>query len=302
MDDRPDISAAFHAETARHVLVAHPAGHAIALAVIDRLNTAGCHVAAVPSVYEAVILLAREPERFTVAVLAVDFLNRDELRFFALAERHWPALTVAAVAQPAFAYKTAIADLLGARAVCSATDAVEDLVRRLDLAAPIVTQTITIPLGNRRSASPPGSLLIVAPTSAEVALEPRGTGTSLPLTGLPQGKPPTESPAPPPPSGVDGLRSRPGESRGEANVVSDLPRPSPPPAVAPLPEGEGVDRRPHQTPPSDTVEREPIIIPARRPPASQNRAAEAARDVLTEEELSALLADMDDDEAEDDRD
>jgi len=301
MDDRSNISAPPCVETARCVLVAHPAGHAVALAVIDRLNTSGCHVTVVPSVYEATILLAREPERFLAAVLAVDFLNRDELRFFALAERRWPALAVAAVSQPAFAYKTAIADLLGARAVCSATDAVEDFVRRLDLAAPMVTQTITIPLGRGHAASPPGSLLIVAPTAAEVALEPRGTDTALPVTGLPTSKPPTESRHPPQTPGEVSLRNRTDKGREEASVLPDLPQPSPPVAV-PLQEGKELDRHSREASAFNAIEHEPIVIPARRPPAAQNRAAETARDVLTEEELSALMADMDDEEAEDDRD
>lgn len=304
MDDRPDIPDAARTDDAPQALVVHPAGHAVALAVIDRLNTAGCTVIALPTIYDAMIRLAREPQRFVAAVLAVDFFNRDELRFFPMAARRWPTLTVAAVAQPAFAYKTALADLLGARAVCAEALAVEDFVRRLGLGSPRVTQTImvtaTVAEGKVVFSPGPVASVIVRPAEAEVTIALRKAGTSLPVTGLPGARPTAQvRPVEPPVAGPQSPESsRPvvpasGETSGEDEFAEENELAD---AVAPLRQSPATAMKA-----AGIADSEPVV-PARRPPAVQNRAVQTmARDVLTPEELSALMADLDD-EAEGDRD
>jgi hypothetical protein len=120
MDRRRDISEKPRTRLlAPVVLVIHPEGHAVAEAVVDWFRRVGCRAARTESVYEAVVEVARDPGRFSAAVLAVDFFNGEELRFFAVARRRWPTLRTAAVAQPAFAYKALAAELAGADGACT---------------------------------------------------------------------------------------------------------------------------------------------------------------------------------------
>jgi hypothetical protein len=113
------------------ILFVYPDNHAVGEAAAEGLRAAGRETVRAESVYAAVVALAAEPGHFAAAILAIDFFNREELRFFPMAKRRWPALTTVALTEPAFAYKAAIADLAGADFIlCDAARAGE-LVERL---------------------------------------------------------------------------------------------------------------------------------------------------------------------------
>jgi hypothetical protein len=113
------------------ILIVYPDHHAVGEAAAEGLRAAGRETVRAESVYAAVVALAAEPGRFAAAILAIDFFNREELRFFPMAKRRWPELVTAALTEPAFAYKAAIADLAGADFIlCDAARAGE-LVERL---------------------------------------------------------------------------------------------------------------------------------------------------------------------------
>ena len=292
MEDQSDNRDDARNDAARDVLVVHPTGHAVALAVVDRLKEAGCTVTPLPSIYDAVIRLAREPGHFAAVVLAVDFCNRDELQFFPMAARRWPGLPVAAVAQPAFAYKTAMADLLGARSVCSDPGQAEEFVRRLNLGAERITQTVTVTVtatGEAVVTPEPAAAATVAPEANEVILEPRKTGTSLPITSLPTKPVERAAPAATPPAAPTLRIAASGEDEfPEEHRQAGLARPP---------------RQPHVVVGGIRAAEAEPVVPSRRPPVMQSRAARTdSRDVLTQEELSALMADLGDDEGEGDRD
>ena len=230
MDDRPHIAdSAGDPPRAPVVIVVHPPGHRIALAVVDRLKETGCRVHPADSVYQAVVDIARGPQQFAAAVLAVDFFNREELRFFPMAGRRWPSLWTAAVARPGFAYKAAIAELAGADAICTDAGRAGEMVARLDL----------------------------SPGTPEAD---------------PQRKNAPARPAPPP------LPSAPQSAAPE--TIARGPAPPPPAARSQSPGAAGQDRRPAQK------------APSRRPP----KPPVAPHDILTEEEIRALMAEIDDDE------
>jgi len=236
MDDRPDMSDVSDNRSAGPaVLVAHPANHAVALAVAERLRARGVAVVSAANVYEAAVELARRPERFAAVVLAADFFNREELRFFSMAGRRWPAVRSAAVARPAFAYKASMADLAGADAVCADPARAGHLVAALGIAP----ETVAEP---------------AAPTPREtVSPEPSPRLESLVAPLVPA----STEPAP------DALPQRVDESEaGDAGA---------PPKAGPS-------------------------APERKPPAPPRRATTAPLDILTQEEIAALMADMDDED------
>jgi CheY-like chemotaxis protein len=113
------------------MLLVYADNHAVAEAVAEGLRAAGCETVRAESVYAAVVALAAEPARFAAALLAIDFFNREELRFFPMVKRRWPDLPTVALAAPAFAYKAAIADLAGADFVCTEAARAGELIERL---------------------------------------------------------------------------------------------------------------------------------------------------------------------------
>jgi len=235
MDDRPDMSAVSrNGSPEPAVLIAHPANHAVALAVTERLRASGVAVVPVANVYEAAVELARQGERFAAVVLAVDFFNREELRFFSMAARRWPAVRTAAVTRPAFAYKASMADLAGAAAVCA------DPARAGDLA----------------------SALGIAPQA--------GAG--------PAARTPRETAWPEPSPKVESLVT-------PRVTVPDEPAPGVQPPEADTSQAQDAGAQPEPGQPA----RE------RKPPAPPQRAA-TTLDILTQEEIEALMAEMDDED------
>jgi hypothetical protein len=113
------------------MLLVYTENQAVAAAVAQGLRAAGCETVRAESVYAAVVALAVEPARFAAALLALDFFNREELRFFPMAKRRWPDLLTVALTEPAFAYKAAIADLAGADFLCTDSAGAGEIVARL---------------------------------------------------------------------------------------------------------------------------------------------------------------------------
>jgi hypothetical protein len=164
----------------RPVLVVHPRGHGVALTLIDRLKTFGIAVRALANVYDAVVNLARDPQSYAAAVMAVDFFNRDELKFFSIAARRWPDLPTAAIARPAFAFKADMADLAGARAVCTDEKEIDRLFARIGLRAGVAPDG----MANASAAEVAEAGVEVVPSSRPPEARPV-VATSLPLTELP---------------------------------------------------------------------------------------------------------------------
>jgi hypothetical protein len=229
MDDRTDTSGpsgpSERPGLGPTVLITYPPEHTTALAVVERLTSLGCTVLTAASIYEAVMAIAREPARFAAAILAVDYANREELRFFPLAKRRWPALKTIALSQEGFAYKAAVADLAGADLVCTDPARADAVIALLGLEKPSQGRAIQ-----------------------------------------------EEEPAAPQPAGMD-----------FSNDKSQEEPPSwvRPRAAEPPPEAPPVERKP----PASPVAKPPTV----KPPFS-------ARDVLTEEEIKALMQDMDDED------
>ncbi|NIA21185.1 MAG: hypothetical protein GWP05_04250 [Anaerolineaceae bacterium] len=113
------------------VLAVGPADHPVAHAVVNALGRAGCEVTESADLYQAVVMIARDPARFAAVTLPVDYFNRQELRLFPMAARRWPALKTIALARPAFAYKAAVADLAGAHLVCTDADRAHEVLALL---------------------------------------------------------------------------------------------------------------------------------------------------------------------------
>lgn len=238
MDDRRDISAADSARSpAPEVLVVCPPSHPVAEAVIEQFRDAGCAVHRPASVYEATVDVARDPERFAAVVMAVDFFNREELRFFRLALHRWPGLQTAALAQPNFAHKAAIAELAGADFVCTDPAQAGQLAARLGLTRQALATAADDSMDRNEA----------APTTE------RASVSHLPIA--------RQSASTQPP------RTEETDEETETQAV-------PPPAVPATP----------ATP----------IARRRKAPAPPPRTPASAKDVLTEEEISALMADMDD--------
>ena len=236
--------------------LAFPPQHPTALALVDQLREAGWETLQHANVYELVIALARAPDRFAAAVLAVDFCNREELRFFTLARRRWPALRTAAVTRPAFAFKAAMADLAGADFVCT------DPARATAVLAWLEGRTPP-PAMERppRAEQLPPERAELAPSTTEVAAipeeEPEETPSADEQSALLAAEE-TEQPSP---------RKPPGRR----------PAPPPQPVDSDVPAGDATDAR-------------------QQPPPAPRREPFSARDILTEEEIAALLQDLDEDE------
>lgn len=113
------------------VLAVCPDKHPVAGPVAESLREAGCRVIESADVYQAVVAVAREPTHYAAVALAVDYFNREELRFFPMAKRRWPDLKTIALARPAFAYKAAVAELAGADLVCTDAARADDLLALL---------------------------------------------------------------------------------------------------------------------------------------------------------------------------
>jgi len=203
------------------VLAICPDKHPVAGPVAQSLRQAGCRVAESPNIYQAVVAVARDPTQYAAVALPVDYFNREELRFFPMAARRWPGLKTIALAQPAFAYKAAVAELAGAHLVCTDPHRADEVLALLGLGA----------------TGPQESAARETPTAAP----------QVPVVTLP------EPPAP---------------QQTEEQPVKPTGRPQPP------------------QPP--TVRRMPVPKPV-APPG-------APLDVLTEEEIAALMADFDDQE------
>ncbi|MBN2582122.1 MAG: hypothetical protein JXL80_03575 [Planctomycetes bacterium] len=228
-----------------------------------KLGDLGCAVTRTEDVYHAVVTLARDHARFAVAIVAVDFLNRDELRLFPMAKRRWPALRLVAVSRPAFAYKASIAELAGADLVITDIEAVAPLVETLGLST---SRARELPPRETEAPSPPREAARPAPAPA-VSMPPRDAPQSLTLPTA--GRSPTTVAAPP----------------GASSPPVASPRP---PAEAPAP---------HETDEEDDGME--IAPPRRKPPRPpQVVLPDTSQEILTEEEISALMADMDDDEEE----
>jgi hypothetical protein len=212
-------------------LIVCPAGHPTGQAVARALADADCTVETVPTVYDAAIRLGRDSLHYAAAIVAVDFLMGDELRFFPMAARRWPHVETAAVSRPAFAHKLEIAQLAGAGAVCAEPSRAQDLVawflEAMEPAAPTRVDELSAGIAPPQAAPQPAGR---APAAA-----------------------PPEAPA------------------------ADAPA-APPEAAAPT--------------------------PARRPPSQPHPEShlheEGARGILTEEEITALMADLDADAGDDD--
>jgi len=272
-------------------IVAHPPEHAIALAVTAALRAANWAVVELPSVYELAVALAREPQAFAAALVAVDFCNREELRFFTMAKRRWPALRTAALAQPAFAFKADMADLAGADAMCTDPAQAETLVARI----------------NPTARPPPGPSVH---RQAAFKEEPRGPRT---VESMP--------PAPPTPT-RESLRVLPdeiqpadrelpevepaaavcAEARRETADVPEVPPAAQAVGLEELPWPPAPARKPPSVMATDGIGAAPQAQAAKPEPAPPRRPATppapAPQDILTEEEIAALMKDFDDEEDE----
>lgn len=252
MDDRPDNPEAIRdGGISPTVLVVQPCEHAVAAAVTDELRRLGWPVSSAANMYDATADIARDPARFAAAIVAVDYLNHNELRFFPMAVHRWPALRTAAVSRPGFAHKAAIAELAGADAMCTDVTDAAGMVARLDLPP-------SAELGI--DAEP----VVEMPRTAAVVRtlpdrQPKETG--LPVTAAHQAEPPTALSA-------DRAGSR------EAGVSED--------ATAQRNEPGKAMTRP---------------APPRKPPTGPAATPVRPNDILTAEEITALMAEFDDEDS-----
>lgn len=262
MDDPMTTIAATTADNAgRLVLVVHPRGHPVALPLIDHLKTFGIAVRAVPNVYDAVVGLARESRTYAAVVMAVDFFNRDELKFFSVAARRWPDLPTAAVARPAFAFKADMADLAGARAVCADAKEIDRLLVQIGLPTGMAPDPMaTASAAEGAEAGDKGAPALRSPDRQP------GATTGLPLTDWPV--------------------------RPEA----DPPAPPVPPIPDTAPHAETTDRSSAASDDSDSAS----AAPDRRPPALTRELPTSPHDILTEAEITALLENLDEEDEPDD--
>jgi len=241
------------------VLVVCPPPHPVCDPLADKLGKLGCSMARVNDVYAATVLLACGDGRFAAVVVAVDFLNRDEFRLLPMAKRRWPHVPLVAVSRPAFAYKAAVADLAGADLVMTDADADDLLLERLGLGS-----------GKARRLDAADELAPPAATSP--AMPPKATAASLPAAVPHAVSPVAESPAPSVPH--------------DAAPVQPT-APAARPAAAP-------GRLDSELPPVPPRRKPPVPAPALPESPPQAMRSATTHDILTEEEIAALMDDLDD--------
>ncbi len=269
------------------ILIVYPDHHAVGEAAAEGLRAAGCETVRAESVYAAVVALAAGPGRFAAAILAIDFFNREELRFFPMAKRRWPELVTAALTEPAFAYKAAIADLAGADFVCCEAGRAGELAEKLTAGFRLQasgfrnsktkeTETATpspYPLPSRER----GEEETAKTTSEEETAPPSSAGGLIRRNKRNDNDRTGQSPVP-----TNGNNSRAGTSPVPTKEEESGER-----------KRRGPGRQSEPAAEAGVVRRPVVELPEKpaRPPTTQ--------EILTEEELAALMENMEEDDLSD---
>jgi hypothetical protein len=209
-------------------LIMKPDGRA-GEALDHALRAAGFCVRVAPTVFDIVTEAQRAGGALRHIFVGVDHWGPSEFRLLPLVRREWPATTIVACYSPGFEYKGRVAELVGADAVLSGTDAmvqfVESLAASAEPATPYAPEPPEPPPDARAEAprpveAPPIAAAPASPASDFAAPEPPAAEASAaeppppapdvarppasPLQSIPriQRQAPAPQPAPAPPAGV----------------------------------------------------------------------------------------------------
>ena len=276
--------------------------HNVADALISALADHGLSVARADNVYHMTVLFAASPAgQYRAALVAVDYFNRYELDFFRLAGRAspGPAIHTVALAEAGFADKAALACAAGAWAMAAGTNQAAEVAATLahaladepveaNVNAPTTSPPAEIPVStpSQKPASPPTPPTPATPSAPATPPAPATSSAaiSMPLSAddldhlLSDAEPATR----------ELLRFTPPARRPpERPATAPLPQRQPPPAPSPAPTPPMLREPEHREPVQQTAPQ------AARPPGSEYHRAE---DLLTPEEIAALLNGWEDDD------